>query len=98
LKSTEIGKSIGNTGLLVGITGKPVPKPINHFFKKIKIFKNSDSLSGLLIRFSPVFNQFFNPWVRGTLVSSGFDRFFDPWVRGALVSFDFPPFFYLLTV
>jgi hypothetical protein len=48
LKSTETGKSVGNTGLPIGITGKPIPKMVNHFFqKKIKILKKSESLIGL---------------------------------------------------
>jgi hypothetical protein len=42
LKSTETGKSVGNTGLLIGITGKPIPKTVNHFFQK-----KSESLTGL---------------------------------------------------
>jgi hypothetical protein len=39
LKSAETDEPIGNTGLPVGITEKPVPKLINHFFQKIQNFK-----------------------------------------------------------
>jgi hypothetical protein len=43
LKSTETGKPVGNTG-------KPVPKPVNYFFKK------SDSTGSLpKTGFRPVF-------------------------------------------
>jgi hypothetical protein len=48
LKSIETGKSVGNTGLPIGIIGKPIPKTVNHFFqKKIIFFKKSESLTGL---------------------------------------------------
>jgi hypothetical protein len=33
LKFDETGKLVGNIGLSVGITDKPVPKPINYFLK-----------------------------------------------------------------
>jgi hypothetical protein len=48
LKSAETSKPVGNIGLPVGITGKPEPKMVNHFFKKKSKFKKKlDSLAGL---------------------------------------------------
>jgi hypothetical protein len=58
LKSTKTGKPVGNIGLPIGITGKPVSKLVNYFFKKIIFLKKSNSLTGLLKIGETGLNQF----------------------------------------
>jgi hypothetical protein len=47
LKYAKTDKPVGNISFSIDITGKSVPKPVNHFLKKSNFLKKSDSLSGL---------------------------------------------------
>jgi hypothetical protein len=64
LKFAETGKAVGNTGLPVGITGKLVPKSVNHFFKKNHFFlKNIKFTNRFIQRFSAGFRPVFESLV-----------------------------------